>query len=94
MAIKRKQKILIVLKLIVFNTFFVGFVASLISYLNSNWIEDDSMCYGLFEHCSKLDGSVSYLVLNSNERRLIHNLFMDLQCVSWNQNRPSNKIEK
>lgn len=85
-----KQKLAIFAKLFVFNTFFAGFIANLVAYLNSSWIDAGAYTYGLFEYCRRVEGSISYVVLKlNNERKLVHELFSELQCLAWTQNRPS-----
>ena len=46
------KKFYILLKLVIFNTFFVGFVLNLITFFSTNWIKNESYAYGLFQYCN------------------------------------------
>lgn len=52
--ISSKAKLIIILKLVVFNTFFVGFILNFLPYTNANWISNDNYVFGLFQYCNKV----------------------------------------
>ena len=95
-----KQKFYIGLKLLIFNTYFIGFVLNFIAYFSTNWIKGETYTYGLFQYCKRIKESTltvvarsylfSYKGVNNNNEKIDSTLSVSYKCSEWTEeNEPS-----
>jgi hypothetical protein len=87
---KKKIKIILIFKILIFNLFLFGFLINLVAYLNTYWIvSGENYIIGLFQYC-KLFNQVEVNSNNNNTSNLIYSKKV-FKCFNWtNMNRPSN----
>lgn len=87
----KKIKILILVKIFLFNLFLIGFILNLIAYVNSYWIvSGETYIIGLHDYCKRFNQfeieSTSFSFNKSN----VISLKKVFKCINWNSiNRPS-----
>ena len=95
--LKLNSKLDVLLNLIIFNIFLIGFVLNFIAYIGSSWILIEKDSFGLFEYCKismqNIDLSLFDFKLQTffKAKYKIKNLeIKDKKCFQWNSyNKPS-----
>ena len=88
----KKFKILQIVKILIFNLFFIGFILNLISYVNAYCIvSGDSYIIGIFQYCKRFNEFEVDSNGVNNSSNIIH-LKKVYKCIKWSySNRPSIK---
>ncbi len=91
--ISSKQKYFIIIKLMVFNVFFIGFVLNFIPFSNSNWVKSEHYTFGVLQYCKLLGTNESNTyIFHLEDFRLTHESRETVKCYTWTpENRPSLK---
>jgi hypothetical protein len=88
-----KFKLLLLIKILIFNMYFFGFLFNFITYQNSSWMRNQTYMFGMFKYChlnETLMQTISY-AFQIQGNTLIYRPIQELRCFSWNNhNRPSN----
>jgi hypothetical protein len=96
-SVKLNSRINILLNILIFNLFLMGFILNCISIINHNWVLTENDSYGLLEYCKisieKIDLSLFDFKFHSffKAKYKIKKLeFEDYNCFYWSSyNKPS-----
>ncbi len=88
----QRVKLLILLKILFFNLFIMGFLANFVAILSINWIVGKNYVFGIFKYCKETDNSSQsrHYIFYTSGQKLMHKEVTDSKCFNWNaSNRPS-----